>query len=366
MRAFRAWLIAAIAASLLTSAGVAGATAARVDGSREKLRAARETAALLQTELDRAAAVFEKTRAHAERLGAEEQETARGVADAQAQLNQADAMLRRHLVALFKFPELRANTVPGAALTDDVGESLHRIELLEQLAHHGAQDVERTGRALGRVRNAEHDYRVVTAGVRDAVRQRRDQAAELTATLAQAQSEVDRASDELRAAEAAAEAERRRRRAEAQRVGAVNLMAAGADAPLPPVDGKFCPVGAPNAFSDSWGAPRSGGRSHQGVDMFAKYGTPLYAVDAGSVRVSNNALGGLSVHLTTADGNRYYYAHLSAVAVSTGQRVRGGQTVGAVGNSGNARYTPPHLHWQYHPGGGAPVNPTPLALALCR
>lgn len=120
-------------------------------------------------------------------------------------------------------------------------------------------------------------------------------------------------------------------------------------------------------FIDSWGFPRSGGRTHKGVDMFAAYGMPLYAVADGTVtRVWNNRLGGLSIDLIDDRGDRYYYAHLSAAVATAGQRVRAGDVIGANGDSGNARGTPPHLHWQYHPGNGPPVNPYPLARALCR
>ncbi|HWB70705.1 MAG TPA: M23 family metallopeptidase, partial [Egibacteraceae bacterium] len=128
-----------------------------------------------------------------------------------------------------------------------------------------------------------------------------------------------------------------------------------------------CPVGAPNGFIDSWGFPRSGGRRHQGVDIFAAYATPLYAVADGTVqRVFRSRLGGLSIDLVDGRGDRYYYAHLSAAQAVAGQRVRAGDVIGANGDSGNARGSPPHLHWQYHPGGGPPVNPYPLARALCR
>jgi murein DD-endopeptidase MepM/ murein hydrolase activator NlpD len=57
---------------------------------------------------------------------------------------------------------------------------------------------------------------------------------------------------------------------------------------------------------------------------------------------------------------------MSTRTVVTGQRVHTGDVIGAVGNTGNARSTPPHLHFQYHPGGGGAVNPTPLVTALCR
>lgn len=74
----------------------------------------------------------------------------------------------------------------------------------------------------------------------------------------------------------------------------------------------------------------------------------------------------MSVHLEGASGDTYYYAHMSTRTVVTGQRVRTGDVIGAVGNTGNARSTPPHPHFQHHPGGGGAVNPTPLATALCR
>ncbi|MGH3664892.1 MAG: M23 family metallopeptidase, partial [Egibacteraceae bacterium] len=137
--------------------------------------------------------------------------------------------------------------------------------------------------------------------------------------------------------------------------------------PPPNIDGKVCPVGTPNGFIDSWGFPRSGGRTHQGVDMFAKYGSPIYAVADGVVdRAYSDSLGGLAIIFVDDHGDKYYYAHMSSLAVRSGQRMTLGAVMGAVGTSGNAAGTPAHLHWQYHPGGGDPVNPTPLATRLCR
>ncbi|MBA2529992.1 MAG: M23 family metallopeptidase, partial [Euzebyales bacterium] len=134
-----------------------------------------------------------------------------------------------------------------------------------------------------------------------------------------------------------------------------------------PLAGKVCPVGGPNGFIDSWHYPRPGGRLHLGVDMFAAHGTPLHAVADGVVdNVYTDSLGGLAVTMTDTGGDYYYYAHLSSASSRSGQRVRARDVIGAVGNSGNARGTPPHVHWEYHPGGGTPVNPTPLATALCR
>ena len=119
------------------------------------------------------------------------------------------------------------------------------------------------------------------------------------------------------------------------------------------------------SFIDSWGYPRSGGRSHKGVDMFAARGEPMYAVQAGTARASSNRLGGLSVHLTADSGFRYYYAHLDSIAFSGSRRVSQGDVVGYNGSSGNARGTSPHLHFEIRPSGGGAVNPYPTVRAAC-
>jgi murein DD-endopeptidase MepM/ murein hydrolase activator NlpD len=358
MRAVRFCLVVVAVCALWWNAGSAEAVDSRVERARAELDAARAARDATADDLDRAAAAFEEARAHAERLADEADDTERAVTQAHGVAAEADGVLRERLLMLFKNPGMRADALASATLAGSVGEALHRVELVEQLAQYGAQDRNRANRSLVRVRDAEHDYRVVTAGVREALRSRRDRAADLGVALGRAQRRVDTAREGIREAEQEAERERRRR----ERERAV----AGHAGPLPPVNGMTCPIAVPNAFSDTWGAPRSGGRSHKGVDMFAAHGAPLYAVADGTVRTSHSTLGGMSIHLTTDTGDRYYYAHLSASLVTSGQRVRTGQPIGANGNSGNARGTPPHLHWQYHPGGGAAVNPYPLAFALCR
>ena len=134
-----------------------------------------------------------------------------------------------------------------------------------------------------------------------------------------------------------------------------------------------CPVDGFSTFSDTWGAPRSGGRRHQGVDFLAARGTPVVAVEAGTIeRMQNGGLGGITVWLRGSGGDSYYYAHLDAWApgLSVGQGVSAGEPLGIVGTTGNAPAHIPHLHWEYHPGGFVPggssaVNPTPLASELC-
>jgi murein DD-endopeptidase MepM/ murein hydrolase activator NlpD len=142
--------------------------------------------------------------------------------------------------------------------------------------------------------------------------------------------------------------------------------------PAPPpvvTDGRTCPVNGAVAFSDSWGAARSGGRRHKGVDMIAARGTPIVAVESGTVsRLSTGSLGGNAVYMTGNSGDRFYYAHLDSFAdgVGGGLQVSVGDLLGYNGSSGNASYSVPHLHFQHAPAGGDWVNPYPLAAALCR
>ena len=103
-----------------------------------------------------------------------------------------------------------------------------------------------------------------------------------------------------------------------------------------------------SAVQSFWGAPRAGGtRQHEGIDIFAAKGTPVVAATDGRVlSTRNQGLGGKQVWLADGlFGNRLYYAHLDSIIASTGQKVTVGDTLGLVGNTGNAKTTAPHLHF---------------------
>lgn len=115
-------------------------------------------------------------------------------------------------------------------------------------------------------------------------------------------------------------------------------------------------------IADTWGDARSEGRTHEGTDIFAARGTPVYAAAPGYVlRTGTNALGGNIVFTIGAGGVRYYYAHLDAVAkgIAFGTPVTVDTVLGFVGNTGNAEQTPPHLHFGMYTAGGA-QNPYSL------
>lgn len=124
-----------------------------------------------------------------------------------------------------------------------------------------------------------------------------------------------------------------------------------------PVMSYFPVLGASmKSFSNDWGAPRSGGRGHEGTDIFAPSGTPLIAVTGGTITAAGNdgGKGGLRVWIN----GTFYYAHLSKLGpgIKAGVRVKAGQVIGYVGNSGNAASTPPHLHFGYDPSGSHSAN----------
>ncbi len=112
------------------------------------------------------------------------------------------------------------------------------------------------------------------------------------------------------------------------------------------------------AIHDSWQAPRSGGRRHEGIDIFVPEGTPVRSTTTGLVaRVGSNRLGGNVVWTLGPGGQRHYYAHLQRFAgIHAGQVVAAGEILGYVGRTGNARGTPPHLHYGIYVASG-PLHP---------
>lgn len=119
------------------------------------------------------------------------------------------------------------------------------------------------------------------------------------------------------------------------------------------------PVAGGANYQNDWGFPRSGGRTHEGNDLFNDEGTPLLAVDDGRLTFGTDTFGGNVAAVRSSDGTRYYYAHLSGYEGAAPRQVSAGDVIGYLGRSGNAVHTDPHVHFQMHPGDGAPVNPYP-------
>jgi len=140
--------------------------------------------------------------------------------------------------------------------------------------------------------------------------------------------------------------------------GRQRLAPRGQRRPLPSLDveltpgGYVFPVHGPSSFTDTFGAGRAVVGWHHGEDIFAPLGAPILAVADGTIfSVGWNDLGGNKLWLRDLNGNEFYYAHLSAYSplAVDGARVKAGDVLGFVGNSGDAETTPPHLHFEIHP-----------------
>jgi len=136
---------------------------------------------------------------------------------------------------------------------------------------------------------------------------------------------------------------------------------------LPPASALPVPVEGvrARAIADTFGAPRGRDRTHAGVDIFAKRGTTVSSSTRGVVvSVREGGLGGRQVWVLGPARERYYYAHLEdwTPGLAVGDVVQAGTPLGSVGTSGNARGTPPHLHFGIYGGEGA-HDPLPLLRA---
>jgi murein DD-endopeptidase MepM/ murein hydrolase activator NlpD len=114
-----------------------------------------------------------------------------------------------------------------------------------------------------------------------------------------------------------------------------------------------CPAAGTHSFVDSFGDPRPGGRSHAGIDIMAAPGTPVVAVAPGNARPAGS-IGGLGAVVEHPNGDWTFYAHLSSYG-----------TLGSVSTGTVIGYNGDHLHFEYHPSGGAAVNPYSMLLAVC-
>lgn len=155
----------------------------------------------------------------------------------------------------------------------------------------------------------------------------------------------------------------KQRRLEAQFRGA---KAAAKVARYGSFDSFTLPILGPNAFANTWGARRSGGRRHKGTDVMAPCGAQVVAVTNGVISETHRGgNGGIMLWLRASNGDVFMYAHLRGYAsgIGEGRRVSTGDHIAFNGNTGNARGGACHVHFEWHPGSGRAVNPYPLLRA---
>jgi len=347
-----------LVAAFVCSAAVLPAQSAA--GSGDDLAAAKQRVAEARAAANDIAAKVTTTYGQVQLLGDEIISVEARIADGRARADDLRASVRRRALNAYT----GSGEEDGVLLLDDddPGDLVRRNEYLEKVnardnaavseLHALSEDLEHQRTNLDETKKAQES----------ALDQLKAEQAKLDGLLAEAQA-AETALEERLARESAA-----RQAAEEAAEEAARRSKAGPSGPSSGsgngqvIGGLVCPLPG-SAFSDSWGAPRSGGRTHQGTDMMAPYGAPNYAVIGGSVSTSQSSGGGNTITIAGNDGNAYLYLHLQTFVVSGGS-VSQGQLVATTGDTGNATGVP-HTHFEIHPGGGAAINPYPTLASIC-
>jgi murein DD-endopeptidase MepM/ murein hydrolase activator NlpD len=291
---------------------------------------------------------------------------------ARRDLERARGVLAARLRALYVAGQ--PSFVEVLLTTGSIAEAQAAGDLLGQVARRDAATASAVRERRGRLERLEARQAEAESARRREVEAAQDRRAEVTALLAERRRVLAGAKAELTRL-VKEERERRARLAALEKARAAALTGAlpiaGSTAfsvGLPAGDYVFPVVGGAT-FTNDWLGARPGGRLHQGIDLFAARGTPVVAVADGSLfNVGHNGLGGWRLWVRDRGGNTFYYAHLSAYspAAVEGAGVARGTVLGYVGDTGDARGTSPHLHFEIHPGGGGPVPPFSIVSAWPR
>ncbi|HYT25132.1 MAG TPA: M23 family metallopeptidase, partial [Actinomycetota bacterium] len=272
----------------------------------DSLAGARARERALRTQLQAAAARLDAAN---DALEAVEQRLAfdqRQVAQAGSRLAAARASLDGQVASIYRSGGM---AMVGAILGNSTNQMPERVELLTVL-------LDRQSEGVAEADAASESYRFALARLRDDRAQARAAHGGAAAALAQLNGKLKTAS--------------------ALTTRLAGFPGGQSSYPPPVLGGIACPVEPPYTFTDTYGAPRPGGRTHKGTDVMAPYGAREFAYTAGVISDEHaNALGGITLYLKGDDGNEYYYAHLSRYAVARGARVVAGQLVGYVGNTGD-------------------------------
>ncbi|MEQ8834921.1 MAG: peptidoglycan DD-metalloendopeptidase family protein [Miltoncostaeaceae bacterium] len=373
-----------------------GAEPSAIEAQRSALAALEERLAEVDA---RAGAIAAEHNAALDRRDAVRQRMANGRREEARTVERLEASrqdLERRLVQLYVHG--RPNALQVLLTSDSLTQVDETLRVLRASADADAAvvrvlDERRASLARLRARLAE-DARRVAAEIEEAEARR----AELEGVLNERRAQVSAAEQELgelleaeRRRQAAIEAARKARveaeekaRREAERLlqqanaredASVQGDLTPGEAPAPsdpaaiPTGSHVYPLAGASHFSDDWLYPRPGGRYHEGIDLFAARGTPVVAVAGGTLsRVGYSGISGNRLWLRDDAGTEFFYAHLDAFApaAAEGARVEKGTVIGYNGDTGDARGTSPHVHFEIHPGGGGPIRPYPIVSAWPR
>ena len=373
-----------VALVVLSSIGV---VSSRASAASDELSEAKARITAAQQEADEAAAEFDAAQTRYYGLQDELQRTERETKRARARANELIDIVRERAVVAYKSGgggDILGGVLSGTA---DALENAHRSVMLNHANAESQAALNEVRIATDELRNSEGELRRILDTQARELEQMKSRQAEMQERIASANAELAKVKAKLARERRINEYNKLVKEAQAEaRAAAVRRQASApppATAPAPVSEGEpatvpvtsppppspsgmVCPVAGPVSFSDTYGSPRSGGRGHKGVDMFAAAGTPVVAILPGSVFYQSDYVGGLSVYLQASDGNTYYYTHLMDY-VGGARSVSAGEVLGHVGNTGNAFDAPPQLHFERRIGGpnGERVNPYSTVRPIC-
>lgn len=311
-------------------------------GTKDQLDEARAEAAKVQAELDRATAVWHSAIVRLETTKAEIANARSRIQGLELRVQRIEARLTRR--AVLAFTTGPASTIDLLLSSGSFTEFSDRLEFLGSMAQDDVDLVSEQEVAQEQLRR-EREGLLALSG------RQAEQAEELAVAQAEVDEQLDRIS--ARVAELV-------KKYNAELALKKELVIIG-QTPNPDGSIQVCPVAGPNAFVDSFGWPRDG-HTHQGIDLISPFGTPIVAAHDGTVSRSSSSSGGLQAYVY-GSGGWSFYAHLSGYSAVSGS-VSVGTVIGYVGSTGNAGSTN-HLHFEWHPGGGAAVNPYLMLRAVC-
>jgi peptidoglycan LD-endopeptidase LytH len=324
--------------------GVAALTAVPAWADTEsELEAAEERLDDARDELTRVTGLWQETEARLARARD-------AVADARAQIDRLEdelAAIQKHLndrVAA-AFMSSGARSIGAVLTSDSIQDAADRLQYTQSVVQGDADLATQVAVATEELRRQE-------ARLQEAAREEARAVADLEEQRAQIDERVGHLNDVVQELE---------EKLEEEEAAAIDL-SPSAGAPPISITGsgaiQTCPVAGPTSFVDSFGDPRPGGRTHEGIDLIAAFGTPVVAVAPGSASPAGS-IGGLGVVVQHGNGDWTFYAHLSSYG-SLGS-VSAGTVIGYVGPGNGVN----HLHFEYHPHGGAAVNPYAALVAVC-
>jgi len=329
---------------------ILGSLPVRADTSSE-LKAARDRLASLQADLDKLASQYAAAESRLARTQDQLSQVRARIQTVQGRMGRIQyALSARARVA---YESGGFSTIELLLSADTFSNFSDGVEYLGSVAQADSDLLVQATVTGEELRRAQEELASLSATQASIVRSLESQQTAIAADQKEAQALVSKLAAQLARERAAAAARARAlAEAEARRVGGGPLEA--------------CPVGQPRTFTDDFGDPRPGGRTHQGIDMLAPLDTPIYAAQSGTFQENHNELGGNAGYVYAKNGDYTYYAHMDKYAgIGDGAFVTAGTQIGYVGNTGDAQWGPYHLHFEYHPGGGAAVDPYNQLVAIC-